>query len=110
MGLGWNQPIPSEMLAGIVPHVQLQLIDEHGFVVAAAGLASVHGLSENSGWKKFGTGPLGRSVPLDRSRRHAIACRQDGRAGGIRRPDLIPINDEVYQPQGDSPARACGCT
>ena len=36
MGVGWNQPIRSEMLAGIVPHVRLQLIDEHGFVVAAA--------------------------------------------------------------------------
>jgi hypothetical protein len=37
MGVGWNQPIPSEMLAGIVPHVRLQLVDEHGFVVAALG-------------------------------------------------------------------------
>jgi hypothetical protein len=34
MGVGWNQPIPSEMLALIVPHVRLQLVDERGFVAA----------------------------------------------------------------------------
>jgi hypothetical protein len=43
-------------------------------------------------------------------RRHAIACRQDGRPGAYDEPDLVAINEEVHQRERDSPARPCGCT